>query len=603
MPPTGLLAQSRWFLRTFSANLWVYLRYQMVTKILISFLAFPLAGWASQRLIESTGRTAISSGDYLSFIFSFQGLGMLLLGLALLAVMVGLDLNAFIIQGRRLAAGQEPLKILPLIKESLRALGRFFHPLALLLVVQLVVTVPLAGAGLTLPQLGSFKIPNFITWVIDQNAFYTTIYLVVTSLMLVLNFLLAFTFPALLVDGLSLPAAMKRSIQLVKGNFFFVISRTFGANLLAGGLLVLLLILFYGIFTLAPLAWAEHELAQRFFLVLGTLGVALLGSIFAFLALPYQTFVLTSIYSKLEGKETSNYRRQGKAPWFRRSLLTGLLAGALALTSLVAAFNFDAFFRNYKDIEIVAHRAGGDLAAENSVAGLVAAADRNIPWLETDIQRAGDGSYIVNHDDTFSRVSSNSSGDPRQMTLEEIRQVQLKDSFDPSRPDQPVATFEDFLEAAQTNNIGVYWELKGSTADEKMVDDLVARLKEANFLDRSLLISLDYKLIQYIEEKYPEVETGYLFFFSVGSSERLVGDYLIMEEAEATDARIARIHAAGKKAIVWTVNSWESAEKFGLTQVDGIITDFPLLVEEVLAERSEKSDAEAITDFFFAAEE
>lgn len=396
---------------------------------------------------------------------------------------------------------------------------------------------------------------------------------------------------------------MKRSIQLVKGNFFFLISRTFGANLLAGGLLVLLLILFYGIFTLAPLAWAEHELAQRFFLVLGTLGVALLGAIFTFLALPYQTFVLTSIYSKLEGKETSNYRRQGKAPWFRRSLLTGLLAGALALTSLVAAFNFDTFFRNYKDIEIVAHRAGGDLAAENSVAGLVAAADRNIPWLETDIQRAGDGSYIVNHDDTFSRVSSNSSGDPRQMTLEEIRQVQLKDSFDPSRPDQPVATFEDFLEAAQTNNIGVYWELKGSTADEKMVDDLVARLKEANFLDRSLLISLDYKLIQYIEEKYPEVETGYLFFFSVGSSERLVGDYLIMEEAEATDARIARIHAAGKKAIVWTVNSRESAEKFGLTQVDGIITDFPLLVEEVLAERSEKSDAEAITDFFFAAEE
>ena len=48
--------------------------------------------------------------------------------------------------------------------------------------------------------------------------------------------------------------------------------------------------------------------------------------------------------------------------------------------------------------------------------------------------------------------------------------------------------------------------------------------------DSMALISLDYELVKYIGEKYPELQSGYLYYFSVGDASQLSGDYLIMEE-------------------------------------------------------------------------
>ncbi|MDO5708470.1 MAG: glycerophosphodiester phosphodiesterase family protein [Andreesenia angusta] len=210
------------------------------------------------------------------------------------------------------------------------------------------------------------------------------------------------------------------------------------------------------------------------------------------------------------------------------------------------------------------------------------------------MQRTKDNEYIINHDMNFKRLTGEirTSSD---MELEEIERLKIKDIFDRSRPSQKVARLEEFLDTGK-NNIGLFIELKGSTADQQMADDIVRLVKERDMEDEIVLLSLDYELIKYIEEKYPEMKSGFLYFFSIGDIGKLKGDYLIMEEREASKGRVEEIQKAGKKAIVWTVNTPKSIDRFVKSNVDGIITDHFKEVKDAIKERDQRSDIEIIID-------
>lgn len=132
-----------------------------------------------------------------------------------------------------------------------------------------------------------------------------------------------------------------------------------------------------------------------------------------------------------------------------------------------------------------------------------------------------------------------------------------------------------------------------------MVDDVVKMLKERKMEKNAVLLSLDYSLIIYIEDKYPEMDSGYLYFFSIGSTENMIADYLIMEEREATENNIELIKEKGKKVVVWTVNSEDSIKRFINSDVDGIITDYIEDVKSALVEKENRSDLEIIFQNFF----
>jgi glycerophosphoryl diester phosphodiesterase len=275
------------------------------------------------------------------------------------------------------------------------------------------------------------------------------------------------------------------------------------------------------------------------------------------------------------------------------SLLLFILAGNFGLSYLLVQ-DFDTVFRANSEIELVAHRGGGDLGAENTIAGILAAAEEGVAWSEIDIQRTKDGHYVLNHDGDFQRVAGDSRSSS-QMTLAEIKELQVADTFDSSRPAQPVPTIEEVIEASK-GKIGLFMELKGKTADKQMVDDMVAMVKAYGVEKEVALLSLDYSLITYIEETYPEMVSGYLYYFSIGQTGALQGDYLIMEEAEASYEKVSDLKAQGKKVIVWTVNTEESIQRFVNSEVDGIITDYVLDVKAGIKARDERTDFEVIVD-------
>ncbi|MDO4712261.1 MAG: glycerophosphoryl diester phosphodiesterase membrane domain-containing protein [Peptostreptococcaceae bacterium] len=596
----------------FGKIVWLYTKYQLITKGLLFLLIFPASSQIMKMLLRSTGRTNISSGDFLGFIFSIQGAGMLLLGSALLALLVGTDINAFIIMSALIREGRIKMTAKQLLFVGIRSLKNFLKPAGLLLMLYIAIIIPLVGIGFTIAPMEGFAIPNFITDVIFKNKLYSTLYVVLMTVLSIISVLHLFTFHYVLLCDLQIGEGLKNARALMKRHWrSFLVD--FVLVLLAIAIVVAVILV--GAIVLLVLnahRISEDPIISRMIMMWGMLFVAEVIAFLLFMTVPIIADRLTVLFYRynlkdghpIELKVSVDASVPGEEAFSKIRLRTKMLLALLGISIvsvnlLIASFcavYFDEIFRSHRRIDIVAHRGGGDLAAENSIASLEAVIKEGVAWSEIDVQRTKDGKHIINHDPTFKRVT----GDPRRstdLTLDEIKELRINDLFDSSRPSQEVATIEEFLDRAK-GRIGLFVELKGSTADQKMADDVIAMIKERDMLKETAILSLDYSLIQYVEEHYPEIDTGFLYFFSIGETAKMKGDILIMEEQEATPEKVAEIQKAGKKAIVWTVNTEESIDKFVNSNVDGIITDYVLRVKEGMDRRDSRSDYEIIIDNF-----
>lgn len=600
--------------KRFWQDVWLYVKYQLFTKPIFFLVVWPLSKWLTGMLIGSTGRSAISSGDWKSVLLSWQGGLLVLLGIAMIVLLIATDISAFIImEATRITRGKRPTAFQTLIA-ALKSIRLYFHPATLILAAYVGLIVPLSGVGLSVGPLKGFKIPNFITDVIFKNTLYLTAY---TSALLVfafIGFFLIFSFHFIVLEVVNPWVGIKKSVLFVKQNWASFIKRMPIGALFLGSALALSFILTMALL-LVPRAFVGGLEHSRFWTILTMLIGATLIAFIMFLVVPIVVRNLTDFYFEFNDDAVVEdvvidealtppptlpieVKDPGKRPFLA---LSGLIVIAVFFNvglAWVSSEFFDQLFKQREGIQIVAHRAGGDLGPENTVEGMDAAIKEGAAWAEIDIQRTKDGGYVVNHDGNFARTT----GDDRtslDLTTAEATRLDVKDLFDPSRPSAKVNTIEEFMEASK-GKIGLFIELKGSTADEQMVDDMAKLIKERGMEKEAALLSLDYKLIDYAETNYPELITGFLYFFSVGEPSTLKGDFLIMEEREATPENIERIQAAGKKAVVWTVNTDESIQQFITTDIDGIITDYPVKVREAIEARKHLSDQDLIIEAVFS---
>lgn len=177
------------------------------------------------------------------------------------------------------------------------------------------------------------------------------------------------------------------------------------------------------------------------------------------------------------------------------------------------------------------------------------------------------------------------------MTLAEVKELRVDG--------EPVATLEEMLDASK-NKVILFVELKGETADNRMADDAVRIIKEKGMEDQAVLISLKYDVLEYIEQKYPEMLTGYLSFISLGRIEETPFDYLALEEEISTPETIDAVHDKGKLIMVWTVNEEDDIEYFMTGDADAIITDSVKLSGEIKEKLSERTPLEIILQKVFS---
>ena len=99
------------------------LQYQLFTELVLGLWLF-LMGRVFRLLLNSTGRVAVSTGDFVFLFTRWQGLLILFCSLLALYVYVALDLNAKVLLSRELLSG-ERISVRDILRRSLPTIRRF----------------------------------------------------------------------------------------------------------------------------------------------------------------------------------------------------------------------------------------------------------------------------------------------------------------------------------------------------------------------------------------------------------------------------------------------------------------------------------------------
>jgi glycerophosphoryl diester phosphodiesterase len=238
----------------------------------------------------------------------------------------------------------------------------------------------------------------------------------------------------------------------------------------------------------------------------------------------------------------------------------------------------------------IAHRGGAGLAAENTMAAFERSYALGLRYLETDIRLTSDGVVVAFHDACLDRVTGG-HGPIRHQTYAEVSRLRVGGQAS-------IPTLAEVLEAFP--DACVTADLK----DEAAILPLAHVLRRTGSARRVCVAGAwDQWLRTLVGEVGPDLTTalGWRDLCRLVASAHarigLRGGQLSGTFAHVPlrigrlpifgERLIARAHLLGIKVIVWTVDDPAQMHRLLDEGVDGIITDRPDLLREVLLSRDQ----------------
>ncbi len=122
---------------------------------------------------------------------------------------------------------------------------------------------------------------------------------------------------------------------------------------------------------------------------------------------------------------------------------------------------------------LLAHRCGGTLAPENTLAGLRAAARAGCRGVEFDVMLSGSGTPLLIHDETWDRTTDG-TGRVAQTPDEAVGRLDAGSWFGPAFAGEPVPTFEQAARLCRELGLAANVEIKPAAGQEAATGRAVA---------------------------------------------------------------------------------------------------------------------------------
>jgi glycerophosphoryl diester phosphodiesterase len=228
---------------------------------------------------------------------------------------------------------------------------------------------------------------------------------------------------------------------------------------------------------------------------------------------------------------------------------------------------------------LVAHRGGGMLAPENTLAAIRVGQSLGYRMHEIDVKLAKDGVAFLLHDSSLDRTTTG-RGPSCERTWAELCAFDAGLWHSEAFRGETLASFEAAAKLLRSKDTLINVEIKPSPGFEAQTGEKVAR--EARELWRDapvapLLSSFSYEALMAARAAAPELPRGWL------TREIVREDWSRLEALEAvsihTDHRtllpenIERAHAKGLRVLLYTVNDAARAAALFEAGVDSIVTD------------------------------
>lgn len=338
----------------------------------------------------------------------------------------------------------------------------------------------------------------------------------------------------------------------------------------------------------------------------------------------------------------------------RALILAGLIALGAAFGLAAVAPQLAEAKVAYDVFDFEAHRGGRDARPENTLYAYAYAMEMGAATIECDMQLTGDGRIVMSHNPILNHeITKDASGayipngkyDIRTMTVADIQKFNVghinpeteyykihgltQIGYDTSIPtlDEVFQLIHDYGDKNIVLNIetksypdpqdGAY---KNNPDPEKFVKVFNDTVKKYGMEDRVVLQSFDWRTLIAMKKLNPNISTSALWQASssweeygdqkspwlggvdirdfrydpVQAAHSIGVDFISPYYADISKGDVAEAHKLGMKVVPWTVNNPEDMNMLLDMGVDGIITDKPWVLKEILQKRGIKMHAPVV---------
>ena len=221
---------------------------------------------------------------------------------------------------------------------------------------------------------------------------------------------------------------------------------------------------------------------------------------------------------------------------------------------------------------IVAHRGGGALAPENTLAAIRFGASLGFRAVEFDVMLAGDGTPVLIHDETTERTT----GVKGEVALLPYSRLEALDAGQGEK----IPRFQDAGELCRRLGLWANVEIKPAKGHERATGEAVARMVRSLWHGADLppvLSSFSLVALEAARHAVPELPRGYLVdqvppdWQAV--AERIGCVAIHCNHQKLTEPRAQEILDAGYALLCWTVNDAQAARRLADWGVDCLVTD------------------------------
>ncbi len=248
-------------------------------------------------------------------------------------------------------------------------------------------------------------------------------------------------------------------------------------------------------------------------------------------------------------------------------------------------------FRPWPWPRVLAHRGGGKLAPENTLAAIRRGQALGFRGIEIDARLSRDEVPVVIHDRTLERTTDG-RGAVADASAEEIASLDAGSWFGPEYRGEPVPTLAAVVAHCRAHGIWINLEIKRAPGNVARVGEVVARTAAQLYADAlrpggdrgecvstaaPLLSSFGAEALQAARAAAPDLPRGWLVTEVPGDwrerLERLGCASLHVDHEALTPAQAAAVKAAGYWLFCYTVDDPGRARELFAWGVDALCTD------------------------------
>lgn len=289
-------------------------------------------------------------------------------------------------------------------------------------------------------------------------------------------------------------------------------------------------------------------------------------------------------------------------------LLATTLAGAAASSAFLAPSAVAAAGPpEHVGVATIAHRGAMGHAPENTMAAFELGVEMGSDLVEADVQRSKDGVLVLVHDTTLARTTDVEEVFPDRapwrvgdFTYAEMQQLDAGSWFSEEYAGEPIPTMAEMVQQLRRGRAGILMEVKSPALypgiEQQVADELASfpgYLTSAVRSERLVVQSFDWASMARYHDIQPSVPVGLLGRPAESLLPELStwADQINPSFRSFDAAYVDAVHDAGMEVHTYTVNERADMHLVLDRGVDGVITNFPDVLEDVLAERRTRARA------------